>query len=181
MSPPLHLRLQSRQGIGHDVFLGRDKEYVYKYLCVKIVREKNFCWFLLSTLEGTACITVLSFYANYAVEHRGVSQAVAAGLFTVFIYAGAVSSNVLLGTLNLLSLKGKYIASKLCALAGIGMILAAPSAAFFLAALGWYGYTFAMQGRLTNMSTLLFSAAVIVFLIGLISEQITNLTYRRDA
>ena len=54
-------------------------------------------------------------------------------------------------------------------------------AAFFLAALGWYGYTFAMQGRLTNMSTLLFSAAVIVFLIGLISEQITNLTYRRDA
>jgi len=52
---------------------------------------------------------------------------------------------------------------------------------FFLAALGWYGYTFAMQGRLTNMSTLLFSAAVIIFLIGLISEQITNLTYRRDA
>jgi len=28
---------------------------------------------------------------------------------------------------------------------------------------------------------LLFSAAVIVFLIGLISEQITALTYRRDA
>ena len=30
------------------------------------------------------------------------------------------------------------------------------------------------------MSALLMSAAVIVFLIGLISEQITNLTYRRD-
>ena len=59
--------------------------------------------------------------------------------------------------------------------------LFAPTAAvFFLAALGWYGYTFATQGRLTNMSTLLFSAAVIIFLIGLISEQITNLTYRRD-
>ena len=59
-------------------------------------------------------------------------------------------------------------------------LFAPTAAAFFLAALGWYGYTFAMQGRLTNMSTLLFSAAVIVFLIGLISEQITNLTYRRD-
>jgi len=34
--------------------------------------------------------------------------------------------------------------------------------------------------RLTNMSVLLFSASVIVFLIGLISEQITALTYRRD-
>ena len=31
------------------------------------------------------------------------------------------------------------------------------------------------------MSTLLWSAAVIVFLIGLVSEQITALTYRRDA
>ena len=59
-------------------------------------------------------------------------------------------------------------------------LFAPTAAAFFLAALGWYGYTFATQGRLTNMSTLLFSAAVIIFLIGLISEQITSLTYRRD-
>ena len=54
------------------------------------------------------------------------------------------------------------------------------SALFFLTGFGYYGYTFATQHRLTNMSTLLFSAAVIIFLIGLISEQITALTYRRD-
>lgn len=54
------------------------------------------------------------------------------------------------------------------------------SAAFFLLGLGYYCYTFATDHRFTNMSALLFSAAVIVFLIGLISEQITNLTYRRD-
>lgn len=59
--------------------------------------------------------------------------------------------------------------------------LFAPTAGvFFLTALGYYVYTFATQGRFTNMSALLFSAAVIVFLIGLISEQITSLTYRRD-
>ena len=51
---------------------------------------------------------------------------------------------------------------------------------FFLVGLGWYGYTYATEGRFTNMSALLFSASVIVFLIGLISEQITNLTYKRD-
>jgi len=51
---------------------------------------------------------------------------------------------------------------------------------FFTAGLGYYAYTFATMHRFTNMSVLLFSAAVIVFLIGLISEQITNLTYRRD-
>jgi hypothetical protein len=31
------------------------------------------------------------------------------------------------------------------------------------------------------MSTLLWSAAIVVFLVGLLSEQITTLTYRRDA
>ncbi len=48
---------------------------------------------------------------------------------------------------------------------------------FFLLGAGWYGYTFYEAGRFTNMSALLFSASVIVFLMGLISEQITGLTY----
>lgn len=55
------------------------------------------------------------------------------------------------------------------------------SALFFGLGAGWYGWTLATEGRFTNMSALLLSAAVIVFLIGLISEQITSLTYRRDA
>jgi glycosyltransferase involved in cell wall biosynthesis len=41
-----------------------------------------------------------------------------------------------------------------------------------------YAFTFLSYGRLTNGSTLMWSASVIVFLIGLISEQITALTYR---
>jgi len=49
--------------------------------------------------------------------------------------------------------------------------------AFALAGLGWYGWTFHETGRFTNMSMLLLSASVIVFLIGLVSEQITSLTY----
>ena len=54
------------------------------------------------------------------------------------------------------------------------------SAVFFLVGLSYYAYTYLSQGRFTNMSTLLLSASVIIFLIGLVSEQITNLTYRRD-
>lgn len=52
------------------------------------------------------------------------------------------------------------------------------AAAFFLAGLGHYTYTFVTQHRFTNMSMLLFSASVIIFLIGLISEQITALTFK---
>jgi glycosyltransferase involved in cell wall biosynthesis len=51
------------------------------------------------------------------------------------------------------------------------------SAMFFLLGTANYTYTFLKFGRLTNMSTLMWSAAVIVFLIGLISEQITSLMY----
>lgn len=51
---------------------------------------------------------------------------------------------------------------------------------FFVSGVGYYSYTFATQGRFTNMSALLLSAAVIIFLVGLVSEQITALTYRRD-
>ncbi len=55
------------------------------------------------------------------------------------------------------------------------------SAAFFLLGCANYAWTFTHEGRLTNGSTLMWSASVIVFLIGLVSEQITALTYRRDA
>jgi glycosyltransferase involved in cell wall biosynthesis len=53
------------------------------------------------------------------------------------------------------------------------------SATFFLLGSVNYVYTYFKFARLTNMSTLLWSAAVIIFLIGLISEQITALTYRQ--
>ena len=58
--------------------------------------------------------------------------------------------------------------------------LFAPAALlFFLAGAGYYAYTYATYGRFTNMSMLLLSASVIIFLIGLVSEQITALTYKR--
>ena len=59
-------------------------------------------------------------------------------------------------------------------------LFAPVSLVFFLAGLGHYAWTFFTSGRFTNMSVLLFSASVIIFLIGLISEQITSLLYRRD-
>lgn len=60
-------------------------------------------------------------------------------------------------------------------------LFAPASAIFFFLGSANYAWTFSHGGRLTNMSTLMWSASVIVFLIGLVSEQITALTYRRDA
>ncbi|MDM0065643.1 glycosyltransferase family 2 protein [Variovorax sp. J31P207] len=57
-------------------------------------------------------------------------------------------------------------------------LFAPVSMAFFAAGLANYAKTYFTEGRFTNMSVLMFSASVIVFLIGLISEQITALMYK---
>lgn len=54
------------------------------------------------------------------------------------------------------------------------------SALFFLASTLWYVHTFISIGRFTNMSALLYTASLLIFLMGLVSEQITMLMYRDD-
>jgi glycosyltransferase involved in cell wall biosynthesis len=49
---------------------------------------------------------------------------------------------------------------------------------FFSTGLGLYLYTFITEHRFTNMGALLFITAVLIFLIGLVSEQVTMLTYK---
>jgi glycosyltransferase involved in cell wall biosynthesis len=51
----------------------------------------------------------------------------------------------------------------------------------FLAATALYVYTYSTEGRFTNMSALLYMTSLLTFLIGIVSEQITNLMFaRRD-
>lgn len=54
------------------------------------------------------------------------------------------------------------------------------SGLFFVSGIGYYAYTYFTMGRFTNMSMLILSASVIIFLIGLISEQITALTFTKS-
>lgn len=54
------------------------------------------------------------------------------------------------------------------------------SGLFFVTGVGYYIYTYITMGRFTNMSLLLLSGAVIIFLIGLLSEQITALTFSKS-
>ena len=52
------------------------------------------------------------------------------------------------------------------------------SLGFFFTGLFYYLYTFFLFQRFTNMSALLFITSILVFLIGLVSEQITALNYK---
>ena len=48
----------------------------------------------------------------------------------------------------------------------------------FMIGTGWYGYTLWDAGRFTNMSALLYTGSIMIFLMGLISEQVTALMYK---
>jgi len=46
-------------------------------------------------------------------------------------------------------------------------------------ALTYYLYTFVTTGRFTNMSAMLFNSSIIIFMIGLVAEQISQMRYDR--
>ncbi len=55
------------------------------------------------------------------------------------------------------------------------------SLGFFSLGIGYYFYTFTTAGRFTNMGALLFITSLLIFLIGLVSEQITQLLYSHSS
>ena len=52
------------------------------------------------------------------------------------------------------------------------------SFSIFLIGLVYYAYTYLYFGRFTNMSALMFTTALTIFMVGLVSEQITALIYK---
>ena len=50
---------------------------------------------------------------------------------------------------------------------------------FFFIGVSHYLYTYTTMGRFTNMSAMLFITSILIFLIGLISEQITMLLFQK--
>lgn len=50
----------------------------------------------------------------------------------------------------------------------------------FSIGLSYYGYTYFTESRFTNMSALMFTTSLTIFMVGLVSEQITALMYRKS-
>jgi len=72
------------------------------------------------------------------------------------------------------------IISKIATLFSPFRVFLPVSILFFFAGLSNYAYTYYTEYRFTNMSALMFTAAVIVFMLGLISEQIALLRMERQ-
>jgi MFS family permease len=108
-------------------FLGHTRESL-----AEILKNPRFLVFLAADLDFYVILTVMSFYANYATEFYQVPVAVAAGIFVACIYAGSITVNVFLGTMNLLSLKQKFILSKFTTFGLLVLLVLFPGPIAFL-------------------------------------------------
>jgi MFS family permease len=88
--------------------------------------NRGFLLLLGTDLEFFALGGVIAFYANFATEHCGISPALASGLFVAFAYLGGMLANTLLGWAGLLSVRDKYLVTKVLATAGIFLLAAHP-------------------------------------------------------
>ncbi len=71
------------------------------------------------------------------------------------------------------------IITKICTLFSPLRVFLPVSFAMFLIGLVYYLFTFITQGRFTNMSALLFTNSVVIFMMGLVSEQICQMRSER--
>ena len=72
------------------------------------------------------------------------------------------------------------IITKICALYSPLRVFLPASFVMFCLGLGYYLYTFFSWGRFTNMSALLFTTSILIFMMGLISEQICQMRFERS-
>lgn len=68
---------------------------------------------------------------------------------------------------------------KICTLYSPMRVFLPVSALMFLLGLAWYVYTFITEGRFTNMSALLFTTSIMIFMMSLISEQVSQMRFER--
>ncbi|MDL2124886.1 MAG: glycosyltransferase family 2 protein [Deltaproteobacteria bacterium] len=69
---------------------------------------------------------------------------------------------------------------KICTLFSPFRIFLPVSFLTFLTGLFYYLYTFCMWGRFTNMSALLFTTSMVIFMMGIVSEQICQMRFDRS-
>ncbi len=71
------------------------------------------------------------------------------------------------------------VIAKICMLFSPMKIFLPVSIYLFLMGLGYYAFTFLTEHRFTNMSMLLFTTSVVIFMMGLLAEQIAQMRFER--
>lgn len=134
------------------------------FRAVRADKFREFLYLLPNGFSYPTTSTMAFFRAGYSVAYIPIHAAKRIGVSHIrLLHDGA--------RFLLIIFKIGTLFSPLKIFAPVALIM------FMLASI-WYCWTWLHYGRFTNMSALLYTGSVMVFLMGLISEQITALMYR---
>jgi glycosyltransferase involved in cell wall biosynthesis len=135
------------------------------FRAVKADKFKEFLYLLPNGFSYPTTITMAFFRAGYSVGYIPIVAHTRLGKSHIKLLRDGVRFLLIIFKIGTL-----YAPLKLFGSLSLG---------FFLLGLSYYLHTFATTGRFTNMGVLLFITSLLIFLIGLVSEQITQLLYSR--
>lgn len=133
------------------------------YRAVRAARFRRFLYLLPNGFSYPTTITMAFFRAGYAIDYLPIETLKRGGKSHVSPLKDGIRFLMIIFKIGTL-----YSPLKVFAPAG---------AIFFTLGLVRYLYTYLRNGAFTNMSALLFITSALVFLLGLISEQIAALMY----
>jgi glycosyltransferase involved in cell wall biosynthesis len=134
------------------------------FRCVRASKFRKFCYLLPNGFSYPTTITMSFFRAGYGVAYLPIEAPKRIGKSHVRIVRDGMRFLLIIFKIGTL-----YSPLK---------IFLPISLAFFGTGVGYYLYTYLSTHRFTNMSALLLITSILVFLMGLVSEQITSLNYK---
>lgn len=134
------------------------------FRAVRAEKFRKFLYLLPNGFSYPTTITMSFFRAGHAVAYVPIVAGQRVGKSHIRVMRDGVRFLLIIFKIGTL-----YAPLKLFFPVSIG---------FFFTGLIYYLYTFLQFQRFTNMSALLFITSILVFLIGLVSEQITALNYK---
>ncbi|MEN9849544.1 MAG: hypothetical protein RL368_2284 [Pseudomonadota bacterium] len=146
--------------VGHQI-----EDLTSGFRAVSAEKFKEFIYLLPNTFSYPTTITMAFFRAGYSVAYLPIIAPQRIGKSHIKPFKDGVRFLLIIFKIGTL-----YSPLKL---------FFPLSLSFFFTGLGYYTYTFLSSNRFTNMGVVLFTTAILIFLIGLVSEQITQLLYSR--
>ena len=136
------------------------------YRAVRAEVARRFIGLLPNGYSYPSTITLCAMRAGYSVDFFPITAARRLGKSKIKLFSD--------GTKFLL------VIMKICMLFSPMRIFLPVSGYLFLMGVGYYAFTYITEQRFTNMSMLLFTTAVIVFMMGLVAEQIAQMRSEHD-
>lgn len=146
--------------VGHEI-----QDLTSGFRAVRAEKFREFLYLLPNTFSYPSTITMAFFRAGYSVGYLPITALQRVGKSHIKPLRDGIRFLMIIFKIGTL-----YAPLKL-----FGPL----SLSFFLLGFGYYVYTFTTLNRFTNMGALLFVTAILIFLIGLVSEQITQILYSR--